>query len=59
MIMDETFMNMLSARTKLLPDPGLLSRMKQAGQASADAFLSQHADALNDHDTVDLPALFS
>ncbi|MCQ0969880.1 patatin-like phospholipase family protein [Paracoccus sp. TK19116] len=59
MILDDTLMNSLTARTKLMPDPGLLSRMKAAGQAAAEQFLTDHADALNDHDTVDLPSMFS
>lgn len=58
MIMDDLLMNDLTARTKLLPNPGLLGRMKAAGQAAADSFLTQHAGALNRHDTVDLPSLF-
>ena len=59
MILDDTLMNDLNARSKLMPAPGLLARMKLAGQTAADAFLRDHADALNNRDTVDLPALFS
>lgn len=58
MILDDTLMNDLSARSKLMPAPGLLERMKTAGQASADAFLNEHADALGERDTVDLSELF-
>lgn len=58
MILDDTLMNDLSARSKMMPEPGLLLRMKRAGQASADSFLKKHADALNNRDTVDLSALF-
>lgn len=57
MILDDVLMNDLNARSKLLPEPGLLLRMKQAGQASADRFLTDHADALNNQDTVDLRLL--
>lgn len=57
MILDDVLMNDLTARSKLLPEPGLLLRMKEAGQASADRFLNDHADALNNHDTVDLRLL--
>ena len=39
--------------------PGLLARMKEAGQAAADGFLDEHGDALGDRDTVDLRALFA
>lgn len=59
MILDDTLMNDLTARSKVLPDPGLLHRMKTAGQVSADAFIEKHADALNEKDTVDLAALFT
>lgn len=59
MILDDMLMNDLSARSKLMPTPGLLNRMKTAGQAAADRFLTDHADALNVQDTVDLPALFA
>ncbi|TRW97672.1 patatin-like phospholipase family protein [Paracoccus sp. M683] len=59
MIMDDVLMNDLNARSKLMPAPGMLHRMKQAGQAAASAFLDDHADALNHHDSVDLAGLFS
>ena len=59
MIRDEVLMNDLTARSKLMPAPGLLARMKAAGQAAADTFLNDHADALNRHDTVDLSTLFA
>ena len=59
MIMDDVLMNDLNARSKLLPNPQMLERMRKAGQVAADAFLRDHADALNNQDTVDLPALFS
>lgn len=58
MINDDKLMNSLSARSKVMPAPGLLARMREAGQDAADAFLEQHADALNDHDSVDLALLF-
>ena len=59
MILDDVLMNDLTARSKLMPAPGLLARMKLAGQTAADNFLNDHADALNERDTVDLPALFA
>ena len=59
MILDDTLMNDLNARSKVMPAPGLLARMKEAGQVAADAFLEQHSDALGHHDTVDLKALFA
>ncbi|MFV0301036.1 MAG: patatin-like phospholipase family protein [Paracoccus sp. (in: a-proteobacteria)] len=59
MILDDVLMNDLTARSKLLPNPQMLARMRTAGQVAAETFLTDHADALNDHDSVDLPALFS
>ena len=59
MILDDKLMNDLSARSKMLPGAGLLARMKAAGQAAADDFLSRHAGALNERDTVDLSSLFT
>ncbi|MCZ0961850.1 patatin-like phospholipase family protein [Paracoccus benzoatiresistens] len=59
MILDDVLMNDLTARSKLMPAPGLLARMKLAGQTAADTFLRDQADALNKRDTVDLPALFA
>lgn len=59
MILDDVLMNDLTARSKVMPGPGFLARMKQAGQEAADRFLNDHADALNRQDTVDLPALLT
>lgn len=58
MILDDVLMNDLNARSKMMPAPGLLARMKTAGQTAADSFLAEHADALNVQDTVDLSELF-
>lgn len=59
MILDDMLMNDLTARSKVLPDPGMLDRMKAAGQVAAHSFIEEHADALNTRDTVDLAALFN
>lgn len=58
MIMDDALMNDLDARSKLMPEPGLLTRMRDAGRVAADGFLTDCAAALNHHDTVDLSGLF-
>lgn len=57
MILDDDLMNELSARSKTMPAPGMLARMKEAGQRAADGFLEAHADALNKTDTVELSEL--
>lgn len=59
MILDDVLMNDLSARSKMMPEPGMLARMKESGRDAADGFLNDHADALNRSDTVDLSALFT
>lgn len=58
MIYDDRLMTDLSARTKVMPGPGLLARMKAAGQDAADSWLTTNADALNQRDLVDLRSLF-
>lgn len=59
MIIDDALMTDLTARSKLMPRPGMLDRMKAAGQAAADAFLKEHADKLNETDSFDLSQLFA
>ncbi|MDO5604690.1 MAG: patatin-like phospholipase family protein [Paracoccus sp. (in: a-proteobacteria)] len=58
MILDDTLMNDLSARSKIMPGPGLLERMFNAGRSAADRFIENHADDLNRRDSVDMAALF-
>ncbi|TKW66203.1 MAG: patatin-like phospholipase family protein [Paracoccus denitrificans] len=58
MIMDDTLMNDLSARSKILPDPGMLARMFTAGQVAADAFIENHADDIGQRDSTDLSSIF-
>jgi len=54
MIADDALMRDLSVATKLVPTPYILSRLKEAGRAAADRFLSEHGDALNQRGTIDL-----
>lgn len=58
LIDDDALMTDLTARSKLMPGPGLLASMKTAGQVAADRFLEEHADKLNSADSFDLSALF-
>ncbi|MBK4215485.1 patatin-like phospholipase family protein [Paracoccus caeni] len=58
MILDDNLMNDLNARSKLMPAPGLLQRMKEAGQTAADSFLHEHGSSIGKKDTADLQALF-
>ncbi|WP_022704835.1 patatin-like phospholipase family protein [Pseudorhodobacter ferrugineus] len=57
LIADDVLMNDLTASSKLLPTPALLERLKAAGQAAADQFLTNHRDALGKRGTVDPLAL--
>ncbi len=58
MIADDALMNDLSAATKIVPNPVVLNRLKQAGRNAADQFLSAHKGDLGQRSTVDLPAMF-
>lgn len=57
-IMDDTLMNSLNARTKLLPAPGLLEIMHDAGARAAEAFLQGDAANIGKRDSYDLKKLF-
>jgi len=58
LIEDDATMIDLTARSKLMPRPGLMVAMKSAGQSAADRFLEEHADKLNREDSFDLSSLF-
>jgi NTE family protein len=59
MIADDDLMRDLGVATKLVPSPVILSRLKTAGRAAADAFLQGHRADLNIRGTVDLEEMFS
>ncbi|MFJ1293225.1 patatin-like phospholipase family protein [Paracoccus yeei] len=59
MIMDDFLMNKLTAATKLVPAPGLLHTLREAGRSAAERFMDYHAANLGVRDSVDLPRLFS
>ncbi len=58
LIANDELMTDLSASTKLLPSPALFQRLKAAGRASAEDFLTAHRDKLNKEASLDLSALF-
>ncbi|MBW4708846.1 patatin-like phospholipase family protein [Roseobacter sp. YSTF-M11] len=58
MIADDALMNELSVATKLVPTPFTLSRLKEAGQKAADAFITHHKSDLNTRSSVDLVEMF-
>lgn len=59
MIADDGLMNELNVATKTIPTPVVLARLREAGQASAKAFLHAHKDDLNNTSTVNLADMFS
>lgn len=58
MISDDILMTSLGSRTKVMPHPGLLARMKESGRAAAEAFLEGNAANIGKRDSTDLPALY-
>lgn len=58
MIADDELMRELSVATKLLPNPYLLKRLKEAGRNAAEGFLDDHFDDLNRSSTTDLEEMF-
>ena len=59
MISDDALMNELNVATKSIATPIVLAKLKAAGRAAADAFLTEHKDSLNKHSTVDLEDMFN
>lgn len=58
LLSDDALMTSLGTRSKLLPGPGLIGRMKTAGRLAADTFLSGDARNIGERDSVDLPRLY-
>ena len=54
MIADDRLMTDLSAATKLAPSPELLARLKAAGRAAADRFLTGDGKKIGAAPSVDL-----
>lgn len=57
MIADDTLMNDLSAATKVMPNPIILSRLKEAGRIAGDQFLDNCWDDLNACSTITFPEM--
>ncbi|NDR54885.1 patatin-like phospholipase family protein [Aliiruegeria sabulilitoris] len=58
MVADDDFMRDLSVATKIVPSPVILSRLKAAGRAAGERFLSAHKQDLNLRGSVDLAEMF-
>ncbi|KQI72857.1 patatin [Loktanella sp. 5RATIMAR09] len=59
MIADDALMNGLNVATKTIPTPVILARLKEAGEAAADAFLAQHKKDIGKRSSVNLTEMFS
>lgn len=59
MIADDALMNQLNVATKTIPSPVILARLKEAGEAAADAFLMAHKEDIGQRSTVNLTEMFS
>ncbi|WP_138934092.1 patatin-like phospholipase family protein [Roseovarius arcticus] len=59
MIADDPLMAEMSVATKMMPNPYILSRLKEAGRVAADKFLEAHWDDFGQRSTVDLGEMFS
>ena len=58
MISDDDLMRQLSVATKMIATPQILHQLREAGRASAEAFISEHFDKIGEDSTVDLRAMF-
>ena len=58
MIADDDLMQELSARTKLMPTPLMLMRLKEAGRLACDSFFEAHYDDLGAYSSVNLADMF-
>ena len=59
MIMDDFTMTSLSAATKIVPEPGLVDVLREAGHRAADRFMREDGDNLGRRDSVDLAGLIA
>lgn len=58
MVADDALMTELSVATKLVPNPFVMQRLKEAGRNAAHDFLRYHKDDIGERSTVDLEQMF-
>jgi len=58
MIADDKLMTDLGVASKMLPTPGIIFELRDAGRAAADTFLSQHRDKIGVASSVDLTEMY-
>lgn len=59
MVANDELMNQLSVATKLIPNQTVVAELKAAGRASADEFLDNHFEDLNERSSVNLESMFT
>ena len=59
MIADDALMSKLSTATKSVPNPAVISALREAGRASAAQFLSRDIDNVGKRSSVDMKTMFS
>lgn len=59
MISDDMLMNGLSVATKMIPIPTVLTQLKNAGYAAAEAFLENHKDKIGQRSSIELSDMFN
>ena len=59
MIADDALMTELSVATKLVPSAYVIAKLKEAGQAAAEAFIAGDASMIGEQSSVDLQEMFS
>ena len=58
MIADDALMEQLSVATKTVPNAAVIAKLKDAGQAAAERFLSDHKDKIGHESSVNLREMF-
>jgi NTE family protein len=58
LVSDDALMTEMTGATKLSPSPQLFARLRAAGHAAADGFLTDHRSKLGNEASLDLSALF-
>lgn len=58
MIADDSIMQDLNVATKMVPTAYLVDKLRDAGAAAADRFLTAHRDKINKSSSVDLKAMY-
>lgn len=59
MIADDDMMSQLSTATKTVPNPAVIAALRQAGRASASAFLRDDIDQVGTRSSVNLQGMFN